>query len=210
MLRRLPGGNVSDARLPAYGDRRILRKCPGPPRRAGRQSGRRKREARKRLGKLYNESDYPDEKSLRQTYVVQYSFITLVTPEGLRRSDNGIYEREAEKLRRQFDRAIEESKQILAREARDLAAKVVERLTTPRGGKPKIYRDSLLTNWDDYFELFDDKNITGDKELSSIVHGLKERIAGKGCSQLRNSVKLRREMKKVFTDVVERLDKMLD
>ncbi|MDR3411441.1 MAG: hypothetical protein P4L87_10960, partial [Formivibrio sp.] len=126
---------------------------------------RRKREAKRRLRKLYNEVDYPDEKVIRQTYTVEYSFVTLAVPEALKLTDTELYKRETRKLRRLYRKTAEASCDALAKQMQDMAEHCIDRLGVAPNGNPKVFRDSLLTNWQRFFELFDEKNISGDEEL---------------------------------------------
>jgi hypothetical protein len=169
----------------------------------------RKSEARERLGVLFDEDEYPEEAEIKAKFFVRYSFVTLSTPEGLRKYKGDIFKREQEKLRRQMEEAAEESRQIIAQQARDLAEKVIERLTPSLDGKPKIFKDSLLTNWDEFFDLFGDKNITGDEDFASIINNLKDRITGKGCHELRKSASERAEIRELFEGVIGQLDEMV-
>lgn len=166
---------------------------------------RRKHEAKRRLRKLYNEADYPDEKTIRQTYTVEYSFITLAVPDALKLSDSELYKRETKKLRSLYRKAADTSRNALAQQMQNMAEHCVDRLGVGLDGKPKVFRDSLLTNWHRFFELFDEKNISGDEELASRVHRLQEDIAKIGCCQLRENAKLREEIRVVFVDVINRM-----
>ena len=116
-----------------------------------------KEAARTRLGSLFNHDDYPS--SLSDEFDVSWDFPSVDAPDYLRRLSPEIYRRECERVQSQFSNAVELAEQMFQDQLTELVEHLVERLSANESGKQKTFRDSTITNLDDFFLRFRQLNI---------------------------------------------------
>ncbi len=125
------------------------------------------------LGALFNAGDYPaDPGSL---FGLEWSWLALGVPDDL---PDEIRARESAKLRESFLEAQEEIKFALREGFKTLIDHAVERLTPAADGTVKVFRDSLLTNFKDFFETFNARNLMDDAELARVVAEARAIVTG--------------------------------
>ncbi len=163
-------------------------------------------QSRARLGTLFNEHEYPSEATIREKLRIQFEYQTLATPEGLKRINREMFDREQAKLQRRMQEALDDSRAIIAQQTRDLLSAVADRLTPDESGKPKIIQANMAANWTAALEMLGDKNITGDSDLTAVIEQAKARIAGRGASDLKSDAATREEITAAFAELIARLD----
>ncbi len=138
------------------------------------------------LGELFNETDYPVD--IRSKFAFTWRFIVLDVPNG--RSallDPEIYEREKEK----FIRTMEETRVLAVESLREefasMVARITDRFTTGPDSKPKVFKNSTVTNFYEYFETFKSRNIFRDEELAELVNRAQAILSGTTPDQIRSS-----------------------
>jgi len=164
---------------------------------------------REALASLFDANNYPSIAAARDAFVLEYEYVTLATPEGLKQFDRAVYEREAAKLQKRVEEAAEESRILIMEQAKDLAQSVCERLASDGSGKPKIFRDSLIGNWREFLETFSAKNITDDTQLAALMAEIKTKIGDRDPDEIRKSANVREEIRQHFEGVVAQLDGMI-
>jgi Flp pilus assembly CpaF family ATPase len=86
----------------------------------------------------------------------------------------------------------------------------VERLTPEAGGKQKVFRDTVVTNFNDFFETFNARNMLNDAELEAMVTQAKEVLSGvKDMKSLRDDAKLREGLVAKFAEVNTVMDTLI-
>jgi hypothetical protein len=166
-------------------------------------------EARAKLGTLFNEDHYLDPADVRAKLKMQYQIVTLATPEGLRKYKGDVFKREQEKLQKRMEEAVEDSRQIIAAQTRDLLTAVADRLTPSQDGKTKVIRGDMLEGWNETLDLLASKNVTDDTNLAEAIAAAKARLSGPAMADLRGDVALRADIAASFKSVVDRLDEQV-
>ena len=105
--------------------------------------------ARQRLGSLYNAADYPD--SLDGMFSVSWDFPNIEPPDYLRQLNPEIYQQECQRMRQRFDEAVQLAEQAFTEELSQLVGHLTERLSGHANNRPKIFRDSCVTNLTEFF-----------------------------------------------------------
>lgn len=164
---------------------------------------------RERLNSLFKESDYPLSSDVRSAFKVTWSYQTISTPEGLKVHRMDIYKREAAKMKALMEAAAAESRDALIHQALELARHVADKLTPGEDGKPKMIRESSLTNWEEFCDLFSHKNIAGDSDLEKVLADVKAALGGRKAKDLRTDAEAAAEIKALFDGVVGKLDEMV-
>lgn len=147
--------------------------------------GRLKESAEVRLGDLFNPSDYPD--SLMGLFDVTWDFPSIEVPDYLRRLRPDLYQQEAERVARRFDQALEMAESAFIAELSNLIGHLNERLTGEVDGKPKVFRDTAITNLQDFFARFRQLNVRSNEELDSLVERCQQIVNGRTPQSLRDN-----------------------
>jgi hypothetical protein len=126
-----------------------------------------KEAARIRLGDLFDASDYPS--SLDDEFEVAWDFPSVEPPEYLQRLNPDLYQEQAERVSRRFERAVELAEAAFVEELDRLVNHLAERLSGDEDGRPKIFRDSAITNLREFFARFQDLNVGSNQQLDQLV-----------------------------------------
>ena len=111
-----------------------------------------KDDAQQRLGRLYNESDYPSE--VRGLFEVAWEFPNVEPPNYLMRVSPEVYAEERARVAARFEEAVRLAEQAFASELTELVDHLAERLAPTAEGRPKVFRDSAVANFGEFFQRF--------------------------------------------------------
>ena len=166
-----------------------------------------KSEAQRRLGALFNPSDYPS--TLDGLFDLEVSYPTIEPPGYLMALHPDVYQAEQARVRERFESAVELAEQAFATELQRLTAHLAERLTGMHDGQPKIFRDSAVENLREFFERFRRLNIRSSSELDTLVAEAEQVITGIEPQQLRESNRLRQMVARDFEQIQASVGDML-
>jgi hypothetical protein len=167
-----------------------------------------KQAAARRLGSLYNASDYPE--TLIGLFGVSYDFPAVEPPDYLVQLSPGLYEREQERVRARFEEAARLAEQAFLDEFARLVNHLSERISgTNEDGSPKVFRDSAVSNLDDFFERFRSLNVRSNQQLDDLVAQAQRAVRNVGAQDLRDSELLRSQVATQLSRVQASLDAML-
>ncbi len=163
--------------------------------------------ARQRLGSLFNASDYPT--TLRGLFDVTWEFPSVEPPQYLQQLSPDLYREESQRVAARFDEAIAMAEQAFADELSKLVNHLTDRLSGTDDGKPKIFRDSAVTNILAFFERFGQLNIHSNAQLDELVDQARQAVQGVNPQQLRESDELRELVSEQLGQVQSVLDGLL-
>ncbi|MEZ6093460.1 MAG: hypothetical protein R3C03_04360 [Pirellulaceae bacterium] len=163
-----------------------------------------KEAARQRLGSLFDAADYPS--SLTDEFEVNWDFPSVEAPDYLRRLSPEIYQQECERVQSQFTQAVSLAEQMFQEQLTELVERLVERLSADKSGKPKTFRDSTITNLDDFFARFRQLNIGSNEELEQLVERAQSIVHGVEPQQIRDNDSLRQQIATQMSVVQSSLD----
>lgn len=163
--------------------------------------------ARDRLGSLFNHEDYPS--SLSDEFNVSWDFPSVDAPDYLRRLSPEIYRQECDRVRSQFSNAVELAEQMFQDQLAELVEHLVERLSSDEDGKQKTFRDTTITNLDDFFSRFRKLNIENSEELNQLVEQAQSVVRGVAPQRLRDNDALRQQIATQMSAVQARLDGLI-
>ena len=165
--------------------------------------------ARKDLGSLFNEADYPDSSSMSKYFDEQANYVEFKTPKSLGSIRAGMYEKQEARLKQRFDSAFEGIKALMRAECKALLDHAVDRLSPDTDGKKKVLHETVLTNIADFLGTFRSKNICEDGELDAIVSDIKDLNAGLDIKKLRSEESVRDAAKSGFEKLKARMDQLV-
>jgi hypothetical protein len=166
-----------------------------------------KSEAERRLGTLFNASDYPS--TLDGLFDLEVTYPAIEPPQYLVSLHPEVYQQEQARVRERFESAVELAEQAFATELQRLTAHLAERLTGLHDGQPKVFRDSAVENLREFFERFRRLNIRSSPELDVLVEEAQQVITGIEPQQLRDSVRLRQMVARDFEQIQASVGEML-
>jgi hypothetical protein len=166
-----------------------------------------KQAARRRLGSLYNASDYPT--SLTDLFSVTWDYPAFEPPQYLRHVSPELYEQESRRITARFEEAVQLAEQAFTEEFSKVVAHLTERLSGQEDGKPKVFRDSAVENLREFFDRFRHLNVRSSEELDRLVEQSQQIIRGIEPQQLRDNPPLRQQLATQLSSVQSVLDGML-
>jgi hypothetical protein len=163
--------------------------------------------ARIRLGDLYDPSDYPS--SLDGEFEVGWDFPSVEPPEYLQRLNPDLYREQAQRVAQRFERAVELAEQAFMEELDNLVNHLAERLSGDDDGRPKIFRDSAVTNLSEFFTRFRELNVGSNEQLDELVGRCEQLVSGVRPQGLRDNESVRRRLSTNLATVQSSLDQLL-
>src|SRR5260221_120133 len=162
-----------------------------------------KADARRRLGRLFNPKDYPEE--VRGLFHVAWDFPSIEPPNYLMRISREIYEEERRRVAARFDEAVRLAQQAFASEFARLLSHLTERLSNSENGERRIFRDSAIGNLTEFFDRFKHLNLNSSVDLDGLVQQAQQLVQGISPQDLRDNDTLRgqinRDMSRVQAEV---------
>lgn len=166
-----------------------------------------RRQARQRLGELYDPADYPE--TLLGLFGLEWDFPSVEPPEYLRRLSPRVYEEECRRVAARFDEAVQLAEAAFTEELSKLVAHLAERLSGSEDGRPKVFRDSAVENFSEFFERFRKLSLGTSEELDRLVADAQRIVRGVGPQALRDSEALRTEVAGQLQCVTAALDGLM-
>jgi hypothetical protein len=163
--------------------------------------------ASRRLGTLFNLSDYPP--ALTGWFDMSWDFPSVEPPDYLRQLHPRLYQEEAARMTAHFEEAVQLAEQAFTEELSTLIAHLIERLAGSEDGKPKVFRDSAVGNLREFFERFRHLDIRSSPELDELVRQAQQVVGGARPQPLREDPPLRQRVATQLSRVQSALDGLL-
>ena len=163
--------------------------------------------ARERLGDLFDSSDYPT--TLVGLFAIEHDFPSVEPPPYLRQLSPELYHQECQRVQSRFDEAVQLAEQAFIEELARLVDHLSERLSGSADGKPKVFRDSAVTNMAEFFERFRSLNVRSNEQLDELVGNAQRVVSGVEPQDLRDSQALRQTLSTQMAAVQAGLDQLL-
>ena len=163
--------------------------------------------AQARLGLLFNPADYPD--SLSGLFAIEHDYPSIEPPAYLRQLSPELYRQECQRVQSRFDEAVRLAEQAFIEELSRLIDHLTERLTGEEDGRPRIFRDTVVTNLNDFFERFRNLNIHSNEQLDELVQHARRVLQGVDPQQLRDQQWLRQHTSSQMSAIQARLDQLM-
>lgn len=163
--------------------------------------------AQSRLGRLFNPQDYPP--SLRNLFTVDWDYPSVEPPSYLQQVSPELYEQECRRVAARFDEALQLTEQAFCDELSQLIVHLNERLTGAVDGKPKVFRDSAVTNLVEFFARFRNLNVRSNEQLDELVSQTQQIVQGIEPQALRDNRVLRQTVAAELAELRTSLDTLL-
>ncbi|QDU82627.1 hypothetical protein Pla110_43880 [Polystyrenella longa] len=173
-----------------------------------REFGELKMIARQRLGELFNEEDYPNR--LENLFRIEVEYPNVEPPNYLQRLNPEVYEEECRRIEARFEEALELAEESFLQEFQQLVTHLSERLSGETDGRPKVFRDSALTNLTEFLQRFRQLNIRSNAQLEELIDEVQEVTSGLSAHHLRSDRTVRETVRGQLEQVGEVLSDQLE
>ncbi len=167
-------------------------------------------EARQGLRGLFNPADYPVEEKVRASFRVSWSYVSLGTPDSLKRVSVELWEKEKAKTEQQWADAASEITSALRVGFAGLVKHLVERLTPDAAGEVKRFKGSTVENLREFLSLFDSRNIMEDGELAALVEKARAVLGFASASSIKDSRVTREKILEGFQGIQDALTPLVE
>lgn len=89
----------------------------------------------------------------------------------------------------------------LREEFAQMVERISDRFTTGPDGKPKVFKNSTVQSFYEYFETFRERNIFQDEALSELVDQAQRVISGRTAEEIRNNQNLREQIRQNMASI---------
>jgi hypothetical protein len=161
-------------------------------------------QARERLGDLFDVTDYSQ--SIADEFAITWDYPATTPPDYLRTVAPEIYQSECDRVRERFTEAVKIAESAFAEELASLVSHLAERLSGESDGKPKVFRDTAVTNLHDFLERFRRLSIGTDESLEQLVEQAQSLIGGVVPEDLRQRESLRQRISNGLVRIEATLD----
>jgi hypothetical protein len=168
-----------------------------------------KEEARGRLNGVFNEADYPPLSEVGKAFGVKSNYVVFDTPNALKGISEEMWQREKQRAEEMWRDASAEIQNAVRASFADLVSHMVERLAPGEDGKPKIFKETLVGNMNEFLELFEARNITDDDALAELVSKARAIMAGVDPEKLRKNKSIRESVQASMSQLKSSLDSMI-
>lgn len=163
--------------------------------------------ARSRLGDLFDAGDYPV--SLIGLFAIEHDYPSVEPPDYLRQLNPELYQQECHRVQSRFDEAVQLAEQAFLDELSRLVEHITDRLSGSEDGKPRVFRDSAITNLTEFFGRFRTLNVRSSEQLDELVSRAQQVLGGVEPQQLRDSATLRQQVVNQLAGVQSSLDGLM-
>jgi len=163
--------------------------------------------ARRRLGQLYNASDYPS--TLVGLFSIAWEYPNVEPPPYLQQLSPALFEEESRRIAARFDEAVALAEQAFTEELSKLVSHLTERLSGNEDGKPKVFRDSAVANLSEFFTRFQHLNLRSNEELDGLVEQAQRIVRNVPPQELRDNQSARQRIATQLAGVQSQIEGML-
>jgi hypothetical protein len=143
------------------------------------------------LGPAFDPEKYPDSTEVASHFVMEWEYLSFVTPENISQVSPEMYEKAMAKEQSRVRQQVDLINEALTGEMLNLVRKLGDTLSAEVNGKPKIFRDSTVTNVTDFLSLFGARNLTNNQALAEMAQRAMKVLDGKDPDELRKNKDVR-------------------
>ncbi len=167
-------------------------------------------EAKVRLRSNFSPDDYPGTLVLQDAFRIHTRYVSFDVPTALKEVSGEIFAREREKAARAWQDTLEAWTVLLRTSMADLVNHMVERLSMNADGKPRVFKDSLVSNLRDFLGTFDARNVADDADLKELAEKARSLLSRDVTPErLREDSRFREAVAVGFAKIKEKLDTMI-
>jgi len=98
----------------------------------------------------------------------------------------------------------------LREEFGQMVGRITDRFSENKSGKPKIFKNTTIDGFYDFFQTFKDRNIFQDHELTTLVNRAQAILNGSNVEQIRSNVNLKENIRSGMTNIESAIDEIFN
>lgn len=162
------------------------------------------------IGPLYNAQDYRRVSELRGLFSLTRKWMpSFDVPDILKEVDMARWEAERKRSAALWAEVRQNGVTLLREQVAEMTDRLVESVTGKEDGTKKKFYATTLTNMEEFFATFQNRNLAGDKPLEEQVRKLKSLIDGRSVEDFKNSDALRLKVRTNGAAIQQALKGML-
>jgi hypothetical protein len=142
-------------------------------------------------------------------FAVEWDYPSVDPPEYLMRLNPHLYQQERQRIAHRFDEAVRLAEEAFVAEFAKLVSHLTERLTTGPEGERKVFRDTAVTNLNQFFNRFKALNVRSNGDLDRLVETARNALNGVDPQAVRDNNSLRQQLTTQLASVQATLDGLL-
>jgi hypothetical protein len=167
--------------------------------------------AKGQLGDLYREQDYPSVAEVAQAFGIEWSYVSTDVPGELADISSGVFQREREKLQKEFEKATEYTKAIMRQTCLEFVSQFKAQLQpSSNGSRKRPIHSSILAKLTDFMETFEARNLSNDVEMQESISAMKKLLKGVDVKDLRNSESFKASLNQQMTSTVANIETLVE
>ena len=156
---------------------------------------------------LFDLNDYP--LTFAGSLSLRWSVENVEPSEELLKLAPATYRREQERVRREFEVAIESYEHEAREQLASLVSNLLDKLTPAANGKRKHMTEAATSNLRDFFARFDRLGIKSDADLSALVADARSALGDTTMQQMKKRDDIKQRIAQSFNAVSEKLDSLI-
>lgn len=156
-------------------------------------------DAKERLGKAFDPSNYPQD--LSASFGLEWCLPEIAPPEYLAIKHPEIHQQEKEKFEAKMQEAVELAEEMFLAELKELVERLKGKLVPDADGREKKFHQTTITGFQEFFEKFQNLYIGDGEELENLVAQTKEVLAGVDAKDLKKSKVMQEDVLKGLKEV---------
>jgi Protein of unknown function (DUF3150) len=162
------------------------------------------------LRDMFDADDYDSPSAVRQQFAFRWRYMDLGVPDKVQTISSAVYNAAKERDEKESAAIAEQLRQSVRATGQELIKHFLDRLQPGPDGKPKVFRSSSLDNLREFFDLFEHRNLTGDKKMQQqVVNVARQVIAGVTPDAIREDEDMRASLAQQLAPVAKLLDSMV-
>jgi len=98
----------------------------------------------------------------------------------------------------------------LREEFSQMVGRITDRFSENKNGKPKIYKNTTIDGFYDFFQTFKDRNIFQDHELTTLVNRAQAVLNGNNVDQIRSHDNLKEIIRSGMTNIESAIEQIFN
>jgi hypothetical protein len=167
-----------------------------------------KEEARKALGKLFEEKDYPPVDQVAASFRMDWSYLTFATPGNLSLVNPEMFSQERKKIAAKMEETFKEIRDTMRLGLLELVTRLNDALKPGEDGKQKKLTAASVEKLQDFLQTSPFRNVTGDADLERLTAELRKIMSGLDRDKLAENEGLQERVQKTMASVAVKLEVM--
>lgn len=162
-----------------------------------------KYDAKKILGGLFKEADYPDLDHLRNKYKFSIDFLPIPDTQDFRVDLTGV---EMDRIKLELETSLKNAEREAMKDLWNRLHGAIKHIINRLSEKDAIFRDSLIGNVIELSDLLPRLNFTDDPDLEAMRQEINQSICTISPESIRNDAKLRQATAHKAADIIKKME----